>query len=754
MTSNIIPFKGSKPKNTKRSFDSFSDVKDFLLSSTEDGMVDLGDEQVDKFNRLVETAPDDEMDSFLLAISKKISAIDWINRADSPLKVAKKDGDEHVSFLRDQFSYFENVEKCKREIIQDCYSLEDLKKGEPDYFISSVKTSEEKNLKKRNFIIDLFKKLIETRGVTDGLAIAYTDILKYWDAQSFELLGDNNFKKITKEDLLLVLQKRQRDVWEKEADKKNPEHIIWLFQLLEVKYDEGKNLDGVCNAIIRAVKSATIEDIENAMYNTDLWGELETADINVVYIDKDSAEKKNLMVTLSEEVYRERKYNHKVAFNFGIFYTYFYESDEWIEHCHPEFLFPACGGTNIGLSFPDWMFKTGKTFLTRNKANEALHCFKRSFMDNIFDHQLSLSKEDIDAIIRATRLTGEYQDIIRFLSIFPGLLERGVLPDLRFWGTLEEIRVKLEIEHRTLGTRKIDDFYEIVAREDYPSLLKHLDAPEKKSNDIILTKDQLKCLIEKINEKTTILSSLQDMNAKTDTILQEQKRLYEKKEHFFDALKENGQELLAAINQKAETIIDSLPEVSEKNLKGKDLSSYEKYYQNYFTEELWSRLEPETQQYFLHARSLYDSHKWSTIGDFDFVALKYAKAIENEFIEKIIKKFISLNEKIVLGECNKPFVIDSDSYLTFGSICTILNLSKKDPTNDFVKFLKSKTTGGEGILKFKNTLFNIKDNFRNPAAHPYSYNRTKVDEFEKLLFVDQFLRDFMEQIQPVLGEKK
>jgi len=620
--------------------------------------------------------------------------------------------------------------------------------------IASVKTPNEKKIINKYFVLDLFRKLLGTKGITDGLAIAYVDILKYWDAQSFDLLEDNNRKKITKQDLLLALQKRQRDVWEKEAGKKNPQHIIWLFQLLEVKHDEGKNLDGVCNAIIRAVKSATIENIEDSM-DTGLWEELESADIKVVYIDEDSAETKNLMIALSEEVYKERKYNQQVAFKFGIFYKYFYAMDEWIEHCYPEFLFPACGGTNYGLSFPDHMFETGKTFLIRNKANEALHCFKRSFMDNIFDHELNLSKEDIDAIIRATRLTGEYKDIIRFLSIFPGLLERGVLPDLRFWGTLEEIRVKLEIEHRTLSTRKIDDFYEIVAKEDYPALLRHLDATEKNANDIILTKDQLKCLIEKIKGEAALSRSLQDLNATADAILREQKILYKKNELIFDALKENKQELLAAINQKADIIIDSLHEINEKNLKGKDLSSYKKYYQDYFTEELWSRLESETQKYFLMAKSLYDSHKWSTtVDEFGFVAIEYAKAIENEFIEKIIKKFIALNEKIELGESTKPLVITRNSKLTFGSICTILNLSKKSPTNDFVKFLKNKTNGGEKILKYKNILFNINENFRNPAAHPYSYNRTKVDEFEKLLFVDQFLRDFMNQIQPVLGENK
>ncbi|HKZ45092.1 MAG TPA: hypothetical protein VJ343_00105 [archaeon] len=755
MTSKIIPFKGNKPENKKRSLDNFSDVKDFLLSSIEDGMFDLSDELVDKFNQLVEAVPDDEVNDFLFAISKKIIASDWINVKDDKKENALAQLlEDHGKFISEQLDARELASKYKIEIILENYALEDFEKNKPKYIDNphEEKNGKQKPLKNsakfKDFMVSLFKKLLKQRGLLDGLAIAYADLLEYWNDSDFEILQNNEIKKIDKEKLLATLKKRQIQVWEKEACLESPKYFSLLFKLLEYRHEKGAELDDVCNALVRAVKNTTIDEIDASTCGF-LWEDLENAEVQIEFIDRDSSETKNLMVALSEEVYKEKKYNHQIAFWFGIFQTYFYDVDEWTESCHPEFLFTACGGSDYGLSFPDWLFVTGKTFLIRNKPKEALYCFKRSFLDNIFDQELNLSNEDVEAIIRATRLSGEYQDVIKFLAIFPDLLERGVLPDLRFWGTLEEIRIKLEVEYRTLSIQKIDDFYEIVAKEDYPSLLKYLGAPEKNTNEIILTKDQLKCLIEKINEKAAILRSLQEINAKSDAVLRGQNLLYEKNKFILDAIQENEQELLAAIDKKAESIIDNLHNVNKKHLEGKDLSSYEKYYQDYFAKELWGRLETETRKYFLMAKSLYDSHKWSAMDEFGFVAIEYAKAIENEFVEKIIKKYIALNGKIELGENNRPFVVDRNSEITFGSICMILNLAKKSPANDFVKFLKNKTTGGDSILTYKKTLFDIKDKFRNPAAHPSNYSRVKVDEFENLLFADQSLRDFMKQIQPV-----
>lgn len=764
MTSKIIPFKGNKIENKRRVLDNFSDVKELLLSSIEDGMFDLSDELVGKFNQLAETAPSDEVDGFLFVISKKISASDWITVADDKVADDKKESglahvEEQLKFLSRQFkAHALTYKKYKKEIIMESYPLEDFEKNKPKYKDNphEDKSGKQKSIKNsvkfKDFMVVLFKKLLKQRGLLDGLAIAYADVLKYWNDPSFEILQNNELKKIDKDELLAALKKTQIQVWEKEVCLESPKHFSWLFKLLEYRHENGGKLDDVCNALVRAIKNTTIDEIDDA-YGF-LWENLQDnakdAEVQIEYIDENSLEPKNLMVALSGEVYTERKYNHSIAFSFGLFQTNFYDVDEWTEYGHPEFLFPICGGSDYAMSFPDWMFVTGKTFLARNKPKEALYCFKRSFLDNIFDQELSLSNEDVDAIINAARRSGEYQDFTKFLAIFPGLLERGIFPDLRFWGTLEEIRIKLEVEYRTLSIQKIDDFYEIVAKEDYPSLLKYLGTSEKNTNDIILTKDQLKCLIEKINEKDAILRSIQEINTKSDAVLRGQNLLDEKNKLILDAIQENEQELLAAIGKKAETIIENLHNANKTNLEGKDLSSYEKYYEDYFSKELWSRLEAETQKYFLMAKSLYDSHKWSTIDEFCFVAIEYAKAIENEFVEKIIKKYIALNGKIELGESNKPFVVDRNSEITFGSICTIFHLAKRSPTNDFVKFLKNKTTGGEGILKYKSTLFDIKDKFRNPAAHPSNYSRNKIDEFEKLLFSDQFLRNFLKQIQPVV----
>lgn len=65
----------------------------------------------------------------------------------------------------------------------------------------------------------------------------------------------------------------------------------------------------------------------------------------------------------------------------------------------------------------------------------------------------------------------------------------------------------------------------------------------------------------------------------------------------------------------------------------------------------------------------------------------------------------------------------------------------------FHSFIINHTNGRQKLFDLKNALFDIKDKYRNPAAHPANYPRERLESFKGLLFEKGFLKDYLSCMQ-------
>jgi hypothetical protein len=147
-----------------------------------------------------------------------------------------------------------------------------------------------------------------------------------------------------------------------------------------------------------------------------------------------------------------------------------------------------------------------------------------------------------------------------------------------------------------------------------------------------------------------------------------------------------------------------------------------------------------------------DLNRFSTYKEFGFIAIEYSKGIENEILEKIINNYLTMKkiESIKYKDEGKLIVISSKT--TLGTIPYLIRkldfLSDIDQElKEFKDFVEKSLIGEKALFRFKENLFLLVREYRNPAAHPSNYPREKIDDFRKLLFDDGFLKSFLQAIQ-------
>lgn len=228
--------------------------------------------------------------------------------------------------------------------------------------------------------------------------------------------------------------------------------------------------------------------------------------------------------------------------------------------------------------------------------------------------------------------------------------------------------------------------------------------------------------------------------------------MHEKQSAIFDAVIDNKR-LLNVIEKKTDNIIENMHLQNMEHLSAVDATAIEKYYEDKLTVDLWRQLHNATKKCLMLAEHLYDMNRFSTYNEFGFIAIEYSKGIENEILEKIINNYLTMKkiESIKYKDEGKLVVISSKT--TLGTIPYLIRrldfLSDIDQQlKEFKEFIEKSLIGKKSLFRFKENLFLVVREYRNPAAHPSNYPREKIDAFRRLLFDEGFLKSFLHAIQP------
>jgi hypothetical protein len=260
-------------------------------------------------------------------------------------------------------------------------------------------------------------------------------------------------------------------------------------------------------------------------------------------------------------------------------------------------------------------------------------------------------------------------------------------------------------------------------------------------------------LIERINSKSEIIHELRSMGAKCDLLLSINLETYNKQAAIIEILNNNSSEMHHLIEKNSEFIIESIHQKNQDMLSDVNESASLSLYEASLGRTLWEKLDEDTRKFLLHGQSLYEHHKYSRSTEFGFIAVEYCKALENEYEKKIISRYLQDHDTIDYGGYDNLKTITRQRKITLGEFCVILDKARKvknksDSLWFFKDFIKNNTIGKDRIFDYKGKLYEIKDKYRNPAAHPSKYPLDLLESFRSLLFEDKFLREFIEAIQP------
>jgi hypothetical protein len=445
-------------------------------------------------------------------------------------------------------------------------------------------------------------------------------------------------------------------------------------------------------------------------------------------------------------------YNTQIAFNAKLFFSYYD-----IDACPVEYLvlsaIYAMDEIIYDEAATDEFFVAGMKYADKKYYREAMTCIKASLFNAIFMAEDPLDVIGLDKFIELTRKLSSYQESINFLSAFKTMREHGFSLNQAFFNEIEVITTELEYELESRQYHKIDEFYELVAKDDYPAIQSHLAI--KDHSKFVLTGNQLHVLLKKLQERADIILSLKSINAKCDMMMYINREVYDKQSAILAAMKENQDVIEDLITRHTEKIIENIHEGNERLLKQVNFTVCQEFYQDVLGIKLWTGLDEGTKKYLILGRHLDVTNQYSVSDEYGFIAIEYALAIENEFKKKLIDNFLSREPHIKYRTADKIKVIAHNSKVTLGEICLLLDKAFKVKTGtdllwSFSSFVAEHSAGGKKVFELKNALFNIKDKYRNPAAHPSNYSRELLNSFKELLFDKGFIKKYLESIQIVI----
>jgi hypothetical protein len=382
---------------------------------------------------------------------------------------------------------------------------------------------------------------------------------------------------------------------------------------------------------------------------------------------------------------------------------------------------------------------------------ESMACLKTSLFNAVFMlDENPLEIIDMDYFIKATRKLDEYKLSIDFLSQFQLLHDHGLPLNQIFLNECGITRKELEYEHESRTYYKLDDFYEIVAKDDFPLIQSYL-SEKKKQSKYLLTQEQLLILTRKLQEKSDIIKSLKAMSAKCDMLMNINIQAYEKQCAIMDATTEN-KKMLKTISDNTEVIIENIHKKNISRISEVDAPVITAQFEKILTPSLWKKLHENTKKSLMLAEHLYEANKFSTFDEFGFIAIEYSKAIENEFVEKVIKIFLKMKKIQSFKYVDDNREVKIHERTTLGTITYLVKKMStlrgtKNDLGNFKKYIQNSLIGKENLYSFEKILTQISKIYRNPAAHPTPYPREKIDNFRNLLFNKSFLKDFFHSIQ-------
>ncbi|MBI4698059.1 MAG: hypothetical protein HY758_03905 [Nitrospirae bacterium] len=756
----IIPFKANQSseekafrKKLQTSPDDLETLTKLLILKIREGKFDPKSDYAKGIIRCIETANVEEINRFLINSSTEMH---WTWKQREPLRINK--------YFAQQIYELSNIGVFfGKEWLQDCNATcfgDDRFLDDAHLLLPAIPAEESKESSTTSninysqvkvFFITCLKLIIAKHGLLELIAIQIVfdhcpilkeypdeDINNFFKAYPFKQLDKNQgVNKIANQYMSSKLKDKELNFHE-------------LCGLLHLRYEIEGPFSDVCNAILDAIPKTSLDQI---MAGIDYADTIFWEGYDIEYKPLGSRINSVFLEDFYNTLHENNKINNELAFNASLIFK------DDLEICPLEYLVISSIYDMEELGDPfraaKGFFAASNTYFNKGSYKESMTCLKTSLFnaacmfEKSYHNETPLDVIEMYNFIETTKKLNSYEDSINFLSKFKLLQERGLPIHQGFLNEIEAAKTKLEYEHNARTYHKIDEFYELVAKEDFPAVQSHVT---ESKGQFVLTRDQLQVLINKIQEKSDIIKALKSLSAKNDLQTYMLREIYDKQTAIFEVMKENQGSIENLITQNTEKIIENIHKKNETFASQINNKTVQDYYHGAIGTQLWKSLDEATRTFLMLARHLDTTYQFSPSDEFGFVAIEYAKAIENEFKRKIIDVCLSTGCQIKYKTQDKVRLIVCDTKITLGEICTLIDKTKKAKDGDkllwqFSQFILNNTYGKQKLLDFKNELFQIKDKYRNPAAHPANYPRERLESFKGLLFEKGFLKDYLSCVQ-------
>ena len=758
-----------------------------LILKIQEGKFDPDSDYAKGILHCIETAGVGEIELFLNTTGQIVEGMNWYSYK-LPVE-AQPMIEETITRVKESFKEIKNIETYKltlkaqiyKTIFEEDKILENIRK-----IVPMIETNRESALGKTDrsslplfiFFEDVFKKIISKHGLSESLiyimVFSSFPVARVFTTQEIQELLKKYKLKFSKNNKLITITENYLTT----KFKANKLRFIDLFRLFALRYILKKPYSNVCKAILDAVSNTDLTEISKAFY-TDFSFEKDSCswiltwhdyaygffvgEESVYYKSTSSHANADFFEDFYIKLHNKNEFDYELAYQA---YCFFSKTFHDLETCPLKYLILGSIYT-MDHSITDLFYETialyyaGIRLIEKRLYKESLTCFKTSLFNALFFFQETLPQDthpiehiDMDYFIQTTRKLNSYEDSINFLSKFRLLSEHGLPMHQGFLNEIEATKTELKYEHDARTYHKIDEFYELVAREDFPAVQSYVTKLKGQSK-FVLTHDQLQILINKIQEKSDIIRGIKSISAKCDMLMYMHRNVYDKQAAIFEVMKDNQDSVEHLINQNTENtekIIENIHKKNEVFISRINIETVQDYYHDAIGSQLWKKLDEGTRRYLMLARHLDTTNQFSPPDEFGFVAIEYAKAIENEFKKKIIDGYLSREQHIKYRASEGTKTIARDEVITLGIICSLIDKTSKvkDKENilwQFHSFIIHHTCGKQELFRFKNALFDIKNKYRNPAAHPSPYPRALLNSFKSLLFEKGFLKKYFEYVQ-------